>query len=402
MFQIKVKTTIIALFVLGTSATPLFAQSESPSFKLDEKNLKYDIVAQLPNDGKLIIHFKKITDWTGKEELKRITQIAIEQYQNLQDSFKTPLSQKILSIKLPYNESLLAIQFAERKNEEQTMVFKNDGYFALKSSFDSLTVLKDQEIKGEMSKYNDSMDHGVLLYDRFNGMKNTKYNDYTDNGSQIEYSFVFKDLHNISDINISASIDNIGSQIDSVVDRYLKKWKYPNTVDKSLAIQIDSFTRVKNKSSFFKNITPDYGFGIELFNSKLANTINLGYVYVWNLGRKESGFLGLNTTSYFFPNMDFSKSASFISLNLEFGLANTTTGYLNNKSSIGIGYFFGKSGFNNNYNIPNMTRLYYSYPISKNINFELDIMTNWKISEKAKAEGKAYGVWGLAIKYMFF
>lgn len=374
----KVTTVAILLFIMSNSL--LFAQSTSPDFKMEMHNQKYDIVAKLPNDGTLIIHFKKITDWNGKEELKRMTKIGIQQYQNLQDSFKMQLSQKILSVKLPVNENLMAIQYSENREDAQNMVYQDGAYFALKSSYDTLTILKDEGINEKVPKYEDSAD-----YNR-----------------QIQYSFVLKDLHNLSDLELESSIDKIGSQIDSVVDQYLKKWKYPNTVDKSLTIIIDSFTHVKNHSSFSKHLEPDLGFGLELFNSKLATTINLGYAYVWNKNNKQSGYLGINLKTYTFPKMDYKESSQFYAANVEFGTANTTTGSLNNKSALGIGYFFGNLGYNSVDNLSNMIRMYISYPITRHINFELDLMTNFKISDKAIADGKNSSVWGLSLSYSIF
>lgn len=380
MNTLKIKVTTLAILLIASSSSLLFAQSENPDFKMETQNQKYDIVAKLPNDGTLIIHFKKITDWNGKEELNRITKIGIQQYQNLQDSFKTDLSQKVLSIKLPVNENLMAIQYTEKNAASQNMVFKDGTYFVLKSSYDTLTILKDEGINEKVPKYEDSADYKRL----------------------IQYSFVLKDLHNITDLDINSSIDKIGSQIDSVVDKYLKKWKYPNTVDKSLTIQIDSNIIFQNYSSFFKHITADYGFGIELFNSKLATTINLGYAYVWNKNNLQSGYLGLNVKTYTFPKMDYKNSSQFYSANIEFGTANTTTGSLNNKSAIGLGYFFGNFGYNNVDHLGNMFRMYLSYSITKHINFELDLMSNFKISEKAIAEGKNSSVWGLSLNYSIF
>jgi|GEM_PF-1973788 len=376
----NLKISFLATTILLTTYSNSFAQSATPSFKLDEQSQKFSIIAKLPNEGTLMVHFKRITDWKSKEELQRITRMAIEQYQNLQDSFKLPLAQKDLFLKLPVNEELMAIQYQEKKDSAHQMIYKNGEYFSLKSTYDTLRVIKDLEITDKIRKGEDSSD-----YKR-----------------QIEYIFVLKDLNHIYELKSSEAIEHIGNQVDSVKNKYLKKWTYPETVDKSLAIRIDSSTKVENKSSFLKNLTPNYGFGIELFNGKLATTIDLGWFYVWDKYQKESGFLGLNINTYTFPQMDYKESSIYYSFNMEFGIANTTTGFLNNKSAIGIGYFVANFGATNNkYNLSNMTRMYLSFPLSSNLTLSLDMMTNWKISQKAIDEGKAKAVWGLSIKYMF-
>lgn len=380
MNTLIIKVTTLAILLIASSSSLLFAQSENPDFKMETQNQKYDIVAKLPNEGTLIIHFKKITDWRGKEELKRITKIGLQQYQNLQDYFKMPLSQKVLSIKLPVNENLMAIQYAEKNAVAQNMVYKDGAYFSLKSSYDTLTILKDEGINEKVPKGEDSSD-----YKR-----------------QIQYSFVLINLHNITDLDINSSIDKIGSQIDSVVAKYLEKWTYPNTIDKSLTIQIDSNSSVQNHSGFFKHLTPDFGFGLQLFNSKLATTTKLGYAYVWNNKKEQSGYLELNLKTYTFPKMDYKESSHFYSVNVEFGSANNTPGFLNNNSALGIGYFFGNAGYNNIDHLTNMFRMFIRYPITNHISFELDIMSNFKISEKAVAEGKNSSVWGIGLSYSIF
>jgi hypothetical protein len=366
---------------------PARGQNTKPVYHLDDAQKNYEITATLPHHGSLTLHFARLSDWEGKAELERITNIGAEQYLHLKDSFKRPLSQKKLFLKLPIKEEVTSLQYEEITGGAQQMAYKDGAYFSLKTTMDTLRVIKDEG----------TYDSPVQLS-----------NDSSQVIRQLGYTFVLRDLKDIESLaGDTATLNRIGHQIDSVLNHYRTKWKHPDWDSRSLAIKIDSgagqHILIKNKGSFLYHTMFDWGVGLEFFNGKFCISSDVGLAYVEQVGVASSPFIALILNSYLFPEMDVRQSNGYSSIGIEFGAANTeggTLGILRQKTSVGMAYFIGKSK-NNVIQLPNMFRYYINYALSKNVSFGFEAMTNFKTSEKNRTSGKTGSITGLYLKFSF-
>lgn len=351
---------------------------ENVNFSIQENAHNISFHSILENDEQINISLPHLSDWEGKGELMSVLQTAISQINNLKDSFSNPLNTKALNIYQPAGSELLAIQIKQEENKNRDMILKGNQYYSLKIKNDTIRFIKDIHLPAKKN-YVDSEEK-----------------------SQKEYVFILNNLEEINSVHMLQSVERTERQIDSIHSVYMQKWKRPHQTGKKLDVVLNGDSiAIQRPNQFFNCLSPDIAFGIEAFNGQFSTTIDIGLAYVWNKYQEKSIYAKLNFTSYTFPQINLSESSSYTSLDFEFGGANTTQGFLSNKAAIGFGYFFGSHGYQNRFELTDMTRLYLLYPITNKLNIGLDIMTNWKISKAAKEEGRAKGVWGLFIKYSF-
>ena len=375
---------LLSFLLLAGGICSACAQYTPPAFYIDEAQKNYHISAQLPGNNLLNIYFARLSDWKGAAGLLRTTATGALQYRQLADSFKNARAQKNLFMKLPSDGEVISIQYSETDNGPAQMAYKNGHYFALKSSMDTLCIIQDA------GTYADPI---VLSTDSSQSIR------------QIQYTFTLRDLSDISSLaENTPALTRIGKQIDSVIDAYRQKWHNPDANYKRLAIDINSSSKhpvqVINKGNLFRNLSLNVGFGIELFNGKPCPVMDIGYGYVWNKYKKESGFLAVNYTAYIFPEIPIYQSSSYASIGIEMGTANTTSGFLAQKTAIGMAWFIGNSRYNA-VNLPNMFRYYINLPVSRNISTGIDLISNFKTSKAARDQGKAVAIWGVYLKYNF-
>lgn len=373
------QSTIIC-FLIPSFSLSSRAQNypERINFNIQENAHNITFNAILENDVQINVSLPHLSDWEGKGELMSVLQTAISQMKNLQDSFTNPLNTKVLNIYQPINSEMLAIQIKQEENKNLDLILRGNQYYSLKTKSDTVRIIKDIDLSAKMKE------------------------EDSEEKSQKQYVFILNNLEEINSASVLESVKKVELQLDSIHSVYLQKWKRPQQTAKKLDVVLKGDSVVIHRpNQFFKCLSPDVSFGIEAFNGQFSTTIDIGLAYVWNKYQEKSMYAKLNLTTYTFPQIKLSESSSYSSLDFEIGGANTTQGFLSNKAAIGFGYFFGSHGYQNRFELTDMTRLYLIYPITNKLNIGLDIMTNWKISKAAKEEGRAKGVWGIFIKYSF-
>lgn len=356
------------------------AQHAEPTFRLDREQEQYTVSADLNEGGKLIVHFAKAADW--QNELSEITRIAAAQYQYLADSFKNPISQKKLFLKIPKDTNLITLQYVENKEEApHQMAYKNGQHFALKTSLDTIIVLKDG------GKYKDP----IYLS-----------NDSTQYIRQVQYTYILKNIGDIQ--SIATQIEKL-SRISFQVDSVLQNGPINKGQEKRLTI---AFSKADDSKSM--TVKPTYAIGdhyvftmpigIEILNGNLGAVYDVGFGYIDEPNSKSSFFATLNLSAFLLPGSTLNFHNAYAAISLELGGADVREGTLMNKYSIGLGYFIGKNKKNGNETIlPNMFRLYLNFPVTKNINIGMDMMSDFKFAAMKKHPEETHGMFGFYLKY---
>jgi len=359
----------------------LKAQSSGPAFRLDREQEQYTVSADLEKGDKIIIHFAKAGDW--QSELTEMTRIAAAQYQYLADSFKSLISQKNLFLKIPKDTDLITLQYSEDNNDgPHQMAYKNGNHFVLKTSMDTIIVLKDGgQYKDPVYLSNDS-------------------SQYT---RQVQYTFILKDISDIK--NIAANAEML-SRISHLVDSVLKNGPIKKDREKRLTIAFSNQNDskggmiVKPTYAIGDHITIDVPIGIEILNGNLGAVTDVGYSYIDEPDSRSSFFGSLNLSTFLLPGSTLNFHNIYSGIGIELGTADVSTGTLMNKYSIGLGYFIGKNKKNGNETVlPNMFRLYLNFPITKNINIGMDMMSDFKFKAMKKHPNKTHGLFGFYLKY---
>lgn len=359
----------------------LKAQSSGPAFRLDREQEQYTVLADLEKGDKIIIHFAKAGDW--QSELTEMTRIAAAQYQYLADSFKSLISQKNLFLKIPKDADLITLQYSENNNDgPHQMAYKNGNHFVLKTSMDTIIVLKDGgQYKDPVYLSNDS-------------------SQYT---RQVQYTFILKDISDIK--NIAANAEML-SRISHLVDSVLKNGPIKKDREKRLTIAFSNQNDskggmiVKPTYAIGDHITIDVPIGIEILNGNLGAVTDVGYSYIDEPDSRSSFFGSLNLSTFLLPGSTLNFHNIYSGIGIELGTADVSTGTLMNKYSIGLGYFIGKNKKNGNETVlPNMFRLYLNFPITKNINIGMDMMSDFKFKAMKKHPNKTHGLFGFYLKY---
>ncbi|HET8573442.1 MAG TPA: hypothetical protein VFL76_06185 [Edaphocola sp.] len=364
------------LFLPGKS----MAQSPTPNFHLDSKQERYTVSADLDNGGKLIIHFAKAGDW--QNELTEITGMAARQYRYLADSFKDPISQKNLFLKIPKDRDLITLQYSENgQAPAHQMVYKSGQHFVLKTTMDTIIILKDG------GKYKDP----IYLS-----------NDSAQYIRQVQYTYILKDISDIENIAAAPGKLNL---INHRVDSVLQNGPIKKDVEKRLTItfngQNDSNDiKVKPTYSPWEHYVFTMPVGIEILNGNLGASYDVGYGYVNEPDSRSSFFATFNLSGFLLPASTLNFHNFYGGIGIELGTADVSTGTLMKKYSIGLGYFMGKNKNSGNETIlPNMYRLYINFPITKSLNIGMDAMSDFKLKASKRHPEETHGLFGLYLKY---
>lgn len=376
----KLNTTIclftaVLLYLPGKS----MAQNPTLSYHLDREQEQYTISADLDKGGKLVIHFARASDW--QNELTEMTRIAATQYQYLADSFKDPISQKNLFLKMPKDTDLITLQYSEHKNGiPHQMVYKNGQHFALKTTMDTIIVLKDG------GKYKDP----VYLS-----------NDSTQYTRQVQYTYILKDIKDIE--NIAAATEKLNlmaRQIDSILQNGPIKKDREKQLTISFSGQNDSQIKVKPTYTINDHYVFTMPIGLEVLNGNLGASYDVGYGYIDEPNNKSSFFATLNLSGFLLPASSLNFHNFYSGIGIELGTADVSTGTLMNKYSIGLGYFIGKNKNSGNETVlPNMYRLFVNFPVTKSLNIGMDVMSDFKFKAMKKHPEETHGLFGFYLKY---
>lgn len=360
----------------------LNAQNTKPDFYLDREQEQYTILVRFDNSDKLIIHFAKAADW--QNELTEITKIAARQYQYLADSFKRPISQKNLFLKIPKDTDLITLQYAEnRQDSPHQMVYQNGQHFVLKTSMDTIIVLKDG------GKYKDPvyLSNDSLQYIR-----------------QVQYTYILKDIKDIEDIAAATEKLNLMTrQIDSVLQNGPIKKDREKRLTLSTSSRNDSpDIQVNSTYSLVDHYVFTMPIGIEILNGNLGAAYDVGYSYIEEPDSKSSFFATLNLSGFLLPGSTLNFHNFYAAVGIELGGADVREGTLMNKYSIGLGYFIGKYNNHNGGNetlLPNMFRMYLNFPITRNLNIGMDMMSDFKFKAMKNHPKETHSLFGFYLKY---
>lgn len=361
----------------------LRAQNSELSFRLDREQEQYTVSADLEKGNKIIIHFAKAGDW--QNELTEMTRIAAAQYQYLADSFKSLISQKNLFLKIPKDADLITLQYSENNNDgPHQMAYKNGNHFVLKTTMDTIIVLKDGgQYKDPVYLSNDS-------------------SQYT---RQVQYTYILKDLSDINSIAAeSEKLNRISHQVDSVLQNGPIKKDREKRLTIAFSNQNDSKGDMTIKPTY--TIGDHYVFtmpiGIEILNGNLGAAYDVGYGYIDEPNSKSSFFATLNLSGFLLPASTLSAHNFYAAIGVELGTVDASEDALMNKYSIGLGYFMGKSKNNKNGNetvFSNMFRLFINFPITKNLNIGMDMMSDFKLKAMKNHPEETHSLFGFYLKY---
>jgi hypothetical protein len=295
-------------------------------FNVTEYQKNHRIHIQLPEDASLCIEFLRLSDWGSQHELPYLTDLASKQVNSLLDSFKNTTSAKILAMNLPSDGQVISLALSERNLGETQLAFKDNEYYQLKTSFDTIRIVRNEGVRRSPA-----VDSGLI---------------------QVCYTFSLKNLSDISKLaNNTALWSQVGDSIDSKIALYRSRWKNPDAQAHQLtmyynaqtesAVGVDArsgalFPALRNKIAVY------VGVGGILHSGGLAPMIDLSFAYVFPGRGKQKAFLGFNMHSFSHFDSNLKPQVQYSAINAELGTFRNNRGLMQAKTSIGYGVLVRK------------------------------------------------------------
>lgn len=297
-------------------------------FHLEKADKNHFFKVTLPNDNFLLIDFYKMSYWPETSDLQSLTSIAANVVEKVSNNFKNPDASKWLGVHIPVKNEPVTIQLKEHDDGSKLMVIGANKTASLKVGMDTVQVLKTYK-------------------------RNTGKNKNLEELAQIQYTFILKDISDMSAItNNKAMIADIVKTIDSVVAKKRDKWSHEDIWYHKIGIAYEPMETDKEKKLTVKNtgvtgimkgLDVDYYFGASLFRHTIIPSLEVGVSYKFPDTKTEFTYLRaslvtlpqfekINTARYDFYNT--------VSFNAEIG---TIINKRNSRvpiytTSIGFGY----------------------------------------------------------------
>lgn len=282
------KKYIIALTILLSSITPSLAQQnfqlpvkneqqvKTSLFHLEKVDKNHFIKVSLPNDNFLLIDFYKMSYWPTPSDLQSITDIAANTVEGVTDKLQNPTSSKWLGIHVPVKGKPVTAQLKEHDEDAALLVIDGKESAALKVGMDTVQVLKTYK-------------------------KNTGKNKNLEELAQVQYTFVLKDITDMTVIaNNKALIADVVKTLDSVVAAKRSKWSNEDVWYHKIGIAYEPMETEKDKKLMVKNtgvsgilkaLEVDYYIGASLFRHRLTPTLEMGVSYKFPETKTEYTYL---------------------------------------------------------------------------------------------------------------
>lgn len=344
------------------SKTPVSAETEVKQrlFELDTLDVNYYFRANLPGDNFLVMEFKKLSYWPGKGNLEQIFKTARDVVYGVRDSFSHPGTSKRIDIHMPIKDEPLTARLFEHNEGGNLLVIKNGESAPLKIGMDTIRVLK--------------------TYSETTRKKDKRL-------AQVQYTFIVKDLEQITVLAGNSIIDSIDNVFSSLVEEKSRKWSQDDMWYHNMDVVYDPLAagkkkrvEIKSVPGFFKGMDVDMNIGISLFRNTLAPNFDIGITYKWLAKEKDFTYVEFSLSSITFFDSWYTTDIG----GADVSFANLEIGSMYNKkntliplyrTSVGFGYkvsdYFPVSVFGQGYVYQLFTgqgyRIFFKYSLSKAI-----------------------------------
>lgn len=293
-------------------------------FQLNPEQYNHHFDFQLPNDGRLLVDFLRLSDWGEQNQLARITGIAAEQARALRDSFTSDYSTKLLEVNIPIDGKIIALNYSEETGGKKQMAYKDGVYYQLKTGFDTIRVIRNAGIRQKPLT-----DSGLI---------------------QVQYTFVLKDISDIGALaEHPAAIETIGRLADEAIARQKKRWNKPDAIYHRFDLKYVPGDKEPMKAdnhdgafmAFTSRMIGIYiGFGAAVYNNNtnsISPFIDESVAYLIPSRTRLQPFVGLNLTTFGFLTSN-SVQKVFTSYNFEYGVCSRKSrGFMQQRTSLVIG-----------------------------------------------------------------
>ncbi len=291
--------------------------SQTQLFQLNPEQYNHHFDFILPNNGKLKIDFLRLSDWGTENQLQTIAATAAIQAKLLKDSFQSNFSSKLIALNIPIDGKIISVKYREDESEKSQLAYKEGSYYQLKTSFDTIRVVKNIGIRTKPK-----IDSGLI---------------------QIQYTFVLKDINDIQAFVRDPSIlQNIGRSADSAVHKQRSRWPRQDARIYTLNLQYNP-DAPKPMTVDNGNVLIDKRIGLSLAvgfatytNNSISPYFDESVAYLFRARGRMRYFIGFNITAFGYMNTNSDKSY-FTSYNLEYGLCRNVPGFMQQKTSVQIG-----------------------------------------------------------------
>ena len=276
----------------------------------------------LPNNGKLIVDFLRLSDWGNQNQLQDIAETAAGQVRLLKDSFSDNYSSKLIALNIPVNGKVISVQYDEDKSAKNQLAYKDGSYYQLKTSFDTVRIVKNIGIRTKPL-----VDSGII---------------------QVQYTFILKDINDIQALADNPEIlQRIGEAADSAINKQRKRWSHQDARHHALYLtynpgapqpMISNIADDGSALSFIAKNIKIYlavGFGAYTGNN-ISPYFDEGISYLIPSRGRMQPFVGLNMTLFGLLNTN-GISNYYYTYNLEYGLCKKDIGFMQQKTSIALG-----------------------------------------------------------------
>lgn len=334
----------------------------------------HHFVYSLPNDGTLLIDFLRLSDWGSENKLSAIAATAAGQVAHFRDSFRSATSAKTISINIPIDEQVLSVNYSEDLQDQNQMAYKNGTYYRLKTSFDTLRIVKNVAVRTKPHS-----DSGLI---------------------QVQYTFILKNLDDIRDLVKDPDLlPRLGSITDSVIARKRKTWRKQDGTGHNVTLFVDAN---KNDSMSVRNNINGDGFqriglsvslGAITYNSAISPYGEIGIAYLFPGISKTQPFIGFNMGAFGLVSTNgktlSTTKGGYATYSLEMGICRKGMSFMSGKTSILLGIMTvhdEKSLFNMGINVA----------VSRLASIGLNLGANFK-----KAENGGRYVYGINFKFNY-
>lgn len=333
------KTALLFLLVLGCISSNTHAQtgmsawgenipqtSKAQLFRLNPEQYNHHFDFALPEEGSLQVDFLRLSDWGNENGLLEVAAMAADRVRQLADSFRKEYTVKTMALNIPIDGKVIALQYREHDDGKRQMAYKDGAYYQLKTGFDTIRVVRNIGIRKKPLA-----DSGLI---------------------QVQYTFILKDLKQIYDIAQNPAIlESAGHSADSAIARQRERWPNQDAWHHTLRLQYNpSATQTliadNNAGSLLsflqKRIKIYLGIGVAVYTASNNNNAVSPYLdetlaYMFRSRGKMQPFAGFNLTGFGLVNTN-GRRESYTSYNLEYGLCKKAPGFMQQKTSVSLGY----------------------------------------------------------------
>lgn len=364
------------LLTFTTAASTTQAQSLASDTSILAPQARHHFQVDLPEQVSFKVSLIALDDWNDADFFNTVSHPIKKHIDYYTDSINNHSTfQNLLYIEKKQAGGFEKLAFRQVRPEQSEVVFKDDNYYNLKNSMDSLfyTYYTGNPQAGKRAK---------------------------DDLHQNQITITAKSLTAISNLSM-AQVREVQQRLDSMVQAAkLKVPNYHNSLYSSNSrwslsengAQHATYEGIKPFKQVLNNFKLGVGFGAIVFNNTISPTmeVSLGYM----LRKRTTNtvpFIGFNYSLFTEIDLrDRNNLVSYLPLNLEFGTMRNNIGLLQRKTSVAYGVMIkGVRETGEVYYLPNLQ-----------LNFALSntISSCLTIASQLKKNAEHY-VFGVSLKY---